>query len=102
MFSVGLEVDFGRLRERAPTAVAVSHFSIVVPFLLGVVAALPLYARCAPAGIPFHSFAFFMGIALGVAARSLCWREFLEEARGWRKTPLGTTALACAAADDAT
>ena len=100
MFSVGLEVDFGHLRERAPTAVAVSHFSIVVPFLLGVVAALPLYSHYAPAGIPFHSFALFMGIALSITAFPVLARV-LEE-RGMTKTPLGTTALACAAVDDVT
>jgi Kef-type K+ transport system membrane component KefB len=100
MFSVGLEVDFGHLRERAPTAIAVSHFSIVVPFLLGVVAALPLYSHYAPAGIPFHSFALFMGIALSITAFPVLARV-LEE-RGMTKTPLGTTALACAAVDDVT
>jgi Kef-type K+ transport system membrane component KefB len=100
MFSVGLDVDFGHLKERAPTAVAVSHFSIVVPFLLGVVAALPLYSRYAPAGIPFHSFALFMGIALSITAFPVLARVIEE--RGLTKTPLGTTALACAAVDDVT
>ena len=68
MFSVGLDVDVAHLRQRAPTAIAVSHFSIVVPFLLGVVAALALFPHYAPAGVPFHSFALFMGIALSITA----------------------------------
>jgi Kef-type K+ transport system membrane component KefB len=100
MFSVGLDLDVHHLRQRAPTAIAVSHFSIVVPFLLGVLAALALYRSYAPAGIPFHAFALFMGIALSITAFPVLARV-LEE-RGLTRTPLGSTALACAAVDDVT
>ena len=100
MFSVGLDVDVAHLRQRAPTAIAVSHFSIVVPFLLGVVAALALFPHYAPAGVPFHSFALFMGIALSITAFPVLARVIEE--RGLTRTPLGTTALACAAVDDVT
>ena len=68
MFGVGLQFDVAHLRQRAPTAIAVSHFSIVVPFVLGVAAALALYRHYAPPGVPFHSFALFMGIALSITA----------------------------------
>lgn len=100
MFTVGLDVDTAHLRQRAPTAIAVSHFSIVVPFLLGVAAALGLYQSYAPAGVPFHSFALFMGIALSITAFPVLARVIEE--RGLTRTPLGTTALACAAVDDVT
>jgi Kef-type K+ transport system membrane component KefB len=100
MFSVGLDLDVDRLRQRAPTAVAVSHFSIVVPFLLGVLAALALYRSYAPSGVPFHAFALFMGIALSITAFPVLARV-LEE-RGLTRTPLGSTAIACAAVDDVT
>ena len=100
MFSVGLDVDVAHLRQRAPTAIAVSHFSIVVPFILGVAAALVLFEHYAPPGVPFHSFALFMGIALSITAFPVLARV-LEE-RGLTRTPLGTTALACAAVDDVT
>ena len=100
MFSVGLDVDVAHLRQRAPTAIAVSHFSIVVPFLLGVGASLALFRHYAPAGVPFHSFALFMGIALSITAFPVLARVIEE--RGLTKTPLGTTALACAAVDDVT
>ncbi len=68
MFSVGLDVDAAHLIQRAPTAIAVSHFSIVVPFLLGVGTSLALFPQHAPPGVPFHSFALFMGIALSITA----------------------------------
>jgi K+:H+ antiporter len=100
MFSVGLDLDAHHIRQRAPTAIAVSHFSIVVPFLLGVLSALALYRSYSPAGIPFHAFALFMGIALSITAFPVLARV-LEE-RAMTRTPLGSTALACAAVDDVT
>jgi len=100
MFSVGLDLDVHHLRQRAPTAIAVSHFSIVVPFLLGVLLAIALYRSYAPAGVPFHAFALFMGIALSITAFPVLARV-LEE-RGLTRTALGSTAIACAAVDDVT
>ena len=100
MFSVGLDVDMNHLRHQAPTAIAVSHFSIVVPFILGVSASLAVYPYYAPPGVPFHAFALFMGIALSITAFPVLARV-LEE-RGLSRTPLGTTAIACAAVDDVT
>jgi Kef-type K+ transport system membrane component KefB len=100
MFSVGLDVDASHLIQRAPTAIAVSHFSIVVPFLLGVGTSLLLFPQHAPPGVPFHAFALFMGIALSITAFPVLAR-ILDE-RGMTRTPLGTTALACAAVGDVT
>jgi Kef-type K+ transport system membrane component KefB len=100
MFTVGLELDARRLRHQAPIAVAVSHFSIVVPFALGVMMALLLFTRYAPPGVPFESFALFMGIALSITAFPVLAR-ILEE-RGLTRTALGATSIACAAVDDVT
>jgi Kef-type K+ transport system membrane component KefB len=100
MFTVGLELDASRLRHQAPTAVAVSHFSIVVPFALGVATALLLFTRYAPRGVPFDAFALFMGIALSITAFPVLAR--IMEERGLTRTSLGATAIACAAVDDVT
>jgi Kef-type K+ transport system membrane component KefB len=100
MFTVGLDLDTRHLRQSAPTAIAVSHFSIVVPCLLGVTTALWLFPHYAPAGVPFSAFALFMGIALSITAFPVLARV-LEE-RGMTRTPLGSTAIACAAVDDVT
>ena len=43
MFLVGLELNAGLLRSRAHATVAISHASILVPFLLGAMLALWLY-----------------------------------------------------------
>ncbi len=100
MFVVGLELDPSHLRARAHAAVAVSHFSIIVPFVLGVVAAFGLYTAYAPIGVPFHAFALFLGIAMSITAFPVLAR-ILDERR-LTNTPLGVTALTCAAVDDVT
>ncbi|HLG59849.1 MAG TPA: cation:proton antiporter [Vicinamibacterales bacterium] len=100
MFTVGLDVDLLQLRRRAHTAVAVSHVSIVVPFCLGVLAALGLYREYAPPGAAFGTFALFIGTALSITAFPVLTR-ILDE-RGLTRTPLGMIALACAAVDDIT
>ena len=100
MFVVGVELDPAYLRGKAQTAIAVSHFSIIVPFTLGVALSLGLYEQYAPRGVPFHAFALFCGIALSITAFPVLAR-ILEERR-LTHTPLGTTAITCAAVDDVT
>jgi len=100
MFVVGLQLEPAHLRGKAQTAIAVSHFSIVVPFVLGVALALGLYTRYAPPGVPFTAFGLFCGIALSITAFPVLAR--ILEDRDLTNTPLGATALTCAAVDDVT
>ena len=100
MFVVGVELEPSYLRGKAHTAIAVSHFSIVIPFTLGVALSLALYTQYAPAGVPFHAFALFCGIAMSITAFPVLAR-ILEE-RHLTHTPLGATAITCAAVDDVT
>lgn len=100
MFVVGLELELDRLKQKAQQAVLVSHVSILFPFALGVLAALGIYSEYATAGTSFTSFALFMGVALSITAFPVLARILKE--RKMEKTFLGTTAIACAAVDDAT
>ena len=100
MFLVGVELEPAYLRGRAQTAIAVSHFSIIIPFTLGVALSLALYTRYAPPGVPFHAFALFCGIAMSITAFPVLARILQE--RNLTHTPLGTTAITCAAVDDVT
>jgi Kef-type K+ transport system membrane component KefB len=100
MFVAGLELDTSHLRHRAHAAVAVSHVSIVLPFLLGVSLALAMYSSYAPAGVPFHAFALFMGIAMSITAFPVLARILSDQ--GLMATPIGSTAVTCAAVDDVT
>jgi Kef-type K+ transport system membrane component KefB len=100
MFVVGVELDLQHLKERASSAIMVSHASIVVPFLLGSALALALYPSLAPNNTTFTPFALFMGIAMSITAFPVLARILKD--RNLSQTPLGNTALACASIDDVT
>ena len=68
MFLVGLELNPSSLRKASRATLAISHASIVFPFLLGSTLALMLYPRYGTAGIGFTTFSLFLGISLSVTA----------------------------------
>ena len=100
MFLVGIDVDLGRLRQKAHAAVLVSHASIVVPFFLGTALCLFIYPALAPSNISFTAFALFLGIAMSITAFPVLAR--IVDERGLMGTFLGNTTIACAAVDDVT
>jgi Kef-type K+ transport system membrane component KefB len=100
MFIVGLELNAAHLRDRLHTTVATSHVSIVVPFLLGALLALPLYTRLSSDEVPFTSFALFMGVAIAITAFPVLARILTD--LGLARSELGVVALGCAAIDDVT
>jgi Kef-type K+ transport system membrane component KefB len=100
MFLVGLDLNPELLRERAHSTVAISHASIVLPFVSGAGLALYLYPRLSESSVPFTSFALFMGAAMSITAFPVLARILTD--RGIQKTPLGVVALGCAATDDVT
>ncbi len=100
MFLVGVELNLGILRVRAHAAVAISHASIIVPFLLGAGLALVLYPKLSNGSVSFTSFALFIGASMSVTAFPVLARILTD--RGMQSTPLGTIALGCAAVDDVT
>lgn len=100
MFIVGLELDTKLLKKQGGAAGLVSHASIVFPFILGAALALVLFTGFAPAGVPFHIFALFMGISMSITAFPVL-ASILKEKK-MLKTPLGSLALTSAAVDDAT
>jgi Kef-type K+ transport system membrane component KefB len=100
LFVVGLELDGRLLRHNSHAVLAISHASIIVPFLLGSALALWCYPRYGPQGVGFTAFALFFGISLSVTAFPVLARILRD--RKIHRTELGITALACAAVDDAT
>jgi Kef-type K+ transport system membrane component KefB len=100
MFLVGLELDSTSIRKSPQTALAISHASIVVPFLLGSALALGLYPRLASRDVPFTAFALFLGVSMSVTAFPVLARILTE--RRLQRTDLGVMALTCAAVDDVT
>src|ERR1700691_508951 len=100
MFLVGLELDPSLLRKRGHTTVAISHASIVAPFLLGATIALYLYPKLSTQDVPFTCFSLFLGVSMSVTAFPVLARILTD--RGIHKTRMGAIALTCAAVDDVT
>lgn len=98
LFLTGLEVDTRLLRGRGRTAVMVSHASIAVPFLLGVLAAIAAYGRLAPPGVSYSAFALFLGVSMSVTALPVLVRILVD--LGLLRNELGIIALTCALIDD--
>ncbi|HET6575965.1 MAG TPA: cation:proton antiporter, partial [Fimbriiglobus sp.] len=100
LFLVGLDLNAARLRNEARATVVITHAGIAVPFVLGASLALWLYPTYSHSGVPFTSFALFLGAALAVTAFPVLARILTD--RRMEKTDLGATALGCAATDDVT
>jgi Kef-type K+ transport system membrane component KefB len=100
MFRIGIALDLDALRGRAHAAVAISHTSVVLPFVSGAVLALWLYPRVSTSDVSFTSFALFVGVAMSVTAFPVLARILTDNGLG--STRLGTIALTCAAVDDVT
>ncbi len=100
MFIVGLELNLQKVGHQAKSAIAISHASIVVPFVLGSVMALWLYPMLSTSDVPFTSFALFLGVAMSITAFPILARILTDQRLD--QTDLGVIALSCAATDDVT
>ncbi len=100
MFLVGLDFNPVQLRGNAQRALAISHASIAVPFLLASALALYLYPRLSTSDVPFTAFALFLGVSMSVTAFPVLARILAD--RRMQTTTLGVLALTCAAVNDVT
>jgi Kef-type K+ transport system membrane component KefB len=100
MFLVGLEFDAGALQRRGHATIAISHASIIFPFILGAALALGLYPIVSSDQVPFPVFALFLGVSMSITAFPVLARILTD--RNMQTSPLGSMALACAATDDVT
>jgi Kef-type K+ transport system membrane component KefB len=100
MFAVGMELDLSRLRHSAHRSLVIGHSSILIPYFLGVLLAIPLYHIYAQPGASYAAFALIMGIAMSITAFPVLVRILQD--RDLFKTKLGGIATLCAAVGDAT
>ncbi len=100
MFLVGLDLDLRALRKSGYVTLAISHASIVLPFLLGAMFALALYERFSDNSVAFTTFALFLGVSMSVTAFPVLARILTD--RRMHKSRMGMLALTCAAVDDVT
>ena len=98
MFIIGLDLHLDELKGRARATVATSLAGIVVPFALGAALSWSLYPRVSHPGVPFGTFALFMGVAMSITAFPVLARLLADW--GLTRTPLGVLALSAAAVDD--
>jgi Kef-type K+ transport system membrane component KefB len=98
MFLVGLELDLGRVWQKARAALVIAHASILVPFALGSGLAIVLVSRLEVDEGRFAGFVLFMGVAMAITAFPVLARILTD--RGMHKTELGVLALTCAAVGD--
>src|SRR5262249_50782813 len=102
LFLIGMEFDFGHLREHVKSAVSVSLAGIVVPFGLGVVLGLWAYQHplvAAEVKVPRLAFVLFMGTALSITAIPVLGRIMLD--LGITRSRLATITISAAALEDA-
>ena len=99
LFLIGSELDYEHLRRQRGTALLASAMSILFPFAMAIAVAHSLRIRFAPDGIGGRTFMLFLGISMSITALPVL-AKILEE-RGLQSTSLGTTALMCAAVNDA-
>ncbi|HEX6358906.1 cation:proton antiporter [Actinophytocola sp.] len=100
VFLTGLELNTKLLRGRGHLAVVVSHVSIAVPFVLGVLLAAVAYAKFAPQGVGSLAFALFLGVSMSITALPVLVRILKDT--GMFRTEVGVVALTCAVVDDVT
>jgi Kef-type K+ transport system membrane component KefB len=98
MFVIGLELNPRLLRDRGHTALLISHTSITIPALLGMLLAFYLYPRLSNDNVRFTHFALFLAISMSVTAFPVLARILTE--RGLLRTEVGAMAITCAAFDD--
>jgi Kef-type K+ transport system membrane component KefB len=100
VFLTGLELNTKLLRGRGHLAVVVSHVSIAVPFLLGILLAVVAYTKFAPQGVGYLAFALFFGVSMSVTALPVLVRILMD--LGMFRSEVGVVALTCALVDDVT
>jgi len=100
MFTIGMELNMGELKEKMSKIYVISHASIVFPYFLGMLLAYFVFPDFAAAQTNFLSFALFIGISMSITAFPVLARIVQE--KGLTKTQLGTVSIASAAINDVT
>lgn len=100
MFTIGMDLNIGELKEKMGKIYVISHASIVIPYFFGMLLAYFVYLEFAATHTNFLSFALFIGISMSITAFPVLARIVQE--KGLSKTHLGTISIASAAIDDVT
>jgi Kef-type K+ transport system membrane component KefB len=100
MFTIGMDLNLEKLKEKMGVVYVVSHASILIPYFFGMLLAFFIYKDFAATQTDFLSFALFIGISMSITAFPVLARIVQE--KGLTKTHLGAMAIASAAINDVT
>jgi Kef-type K+ transport system membrane component KefB len=98
MFLIGLEFDFGHLKNNRGTALSISMAGIILPFSLGFVLGRWMHATLRMSG-SWLNLALFMAAAMSITAIPILGRIMVE--LNISRTRIGSLTISAAAADDA-
>ena len=76
MFTVGMDLNVGVLRQKISQTYVISHASILIPYLLGMTLAYFVYKEFAASHTAFLPFALFIGISMSITAFPVLARFF--------------------------
>lgn len=99
LFLIGLEFDFGHLKNRGKAAMSISVMGIAAPFLLGAALGQMMYPLL-PEHVNRLGFVLFMGTAMSITALPILGRIMMELQIS--RTRIGAITITAAAVDDAT
>ena len=100
MFTIGMDLNMGTLKEKMGVTFVVSHASIIIPYFFGMLLAYYIFQDFAASHTSFISFALFIGISMSITAFPVLARIVQE--KGLTKTHLGAMSIASAAINDVT
>lgn len=100
MFTIGMDLEIDDLRKKLKETFVISHSSIIIPFVMGIILAYNVYQEFSTPASNFLSFALFIGISMSITAFPVLARIIQE--KGLSKTHLGTITIASAANNDVT
>ena len=87
MFVIGMEVDFGTLKDKLNKTIVISHTGILLSFFLGIIASFWIYEEYASHQTPFLPFSLFIGISMSITAFPVLARIIQE--RNMTRKPIG-------------
>lgn len=98
LFLIGLEFDFGHLRNHGRKALSISMAGILLPFVLGLLVAGQLYPHVGQ-GMNKLGFYLFIAVSLCITALPILGRMMIDY--NINRTRLGSITISAAALDDA-
>jgi Kef-type K+ transport system membrane component KefB len=104
LFLIGLEFDFGHLRVKGRSALAICVVGVALPFTLGLGLAPVIHGHLEPHDVtgrpvPLFAMTLFLGTALSITALPILGRMLIE--MGVNRTRLAAVVITAAAVGDA-